>query len=358
LNENQIKDLTPLKNLRHLKELNLFNNYISELTALKDSKQLIRLNLGWNQISNIKPLKGLSQLIELDLSWNQISDIAPLKGLKDLTKLDLNINQIKDLSALKDLNKLVKLNLDKNQISELSGLKDLKNLQRLRLENNLLEELPVWITDFDMDIQWTDEYLDDDNNLIKGIVLYNNPLKSPPVEIVQQGKAAVKTYFEGPGKGESVDEIVIQSELQIKILPSNYLKLGDKMRIDISSRQGGYITLLFVSNSGEISRIFPNQYSKDSYIKANEKITIPEMFSGFNFVATEFGKQVLIGLLVKDKNRTSVFEDVLLTTLNQMRSNHIELYQLNQKFTDILKEKGLTNNQEWHIDISKYEVSD
>lgn len=64
---------------------------------------------------------------------------------------------------------------------------DLKNLSKLYLRNNQIKELPVWITQWDMDIT-LEEYAD-------GLNLYDNPIESPPVEVVKQGKEAILNYY-------------------------------------------------------------------------------------------------------------------------------------------------------------------
>jgi len=160
------------------------------IAPLKDLTQLTVLDLSENQISELSALKDLTQLTVLNLGVNQISELSALKDLKQLTKLDLRRNQISELSALKDLKQLTGLGLEGNQISELSALKDLSNLTLLWLQRNPIEVLPKWITEFDMDIQWTDNYPDN------SIVLYDNPLKSPPVEVVKQGKQAGSPHME------------------------------------------------------------------------------------------------------------------------------------------------------------------
>ncbi len=64
-------------------------------------------------------------------------------------------------------------------------------LTQLNLAGNPIRELPLWITDFNMQIQWKEYCLDNGY-----ITLFKNPLKSPPPEIVKQGKEAIKNYFE------------------------------------------------------------------------------------------------------------------------------------------------------------------
>jgi GTPase SAR1 family protein len=161
------------------------------ISLLKDLTNLTELNLRGNQIGDISQLKGLKKLRKLFLSDNHISDISPLKELKYLTKLNLSNNQVSDISPLKDLTKLTEVYLDKNQINNISPLKDIINLNRLDLTQNPIEKLPLWITDFLMEIRWSTSKYGIDGY----ITFHDNPLKIPPIEIVKQGKEAVKNYF-------------------------------------------------------------------------------------------------------------------------------------------------------------------
>ena len=70
-------------------------------------------------------------------------------------------------------------------------MKNLKKLKGLSLYDNPLEKLPSWITNFDLSIDWEAKW-----GREGFISLFNNPLKVPPVEIVKQGKEAIRNYFE------------------------------------------------------------------------------------------------------------------------------------------------------------------
>ncbi|MCP4971121.1 MAG: GTP-binding protein, partial [Arcobacter sp.] len=109
------------------------------------------------------------------------------KDLKQLNSLYLSSNQISDISFPKDLKQLNSLYLSYNQISDISFLKDLKQLNSLDLSDNKISELPVWITENRMEITL--------EQFGSGIILYENPLKKPPPEIIKQGKDAIKNYF-------------------------------------------------------------------------------------------------------------------------------------------------------------------
>jgi internalin A len=142
-----------LAELTHLTSLDLWESQISELAPLAKLKQLTSLYLHRNQISDLTPLAELKQLTSLYLGENQISDLTPLAGLKQLTGLDLSHNQITDLSPLLPL------------------------LQR--------EAAPLKL------VVWQS------GQILNGeINVANNPLQTPPLEIVEQGPAAVLRWFE------------------------------------------------------------------------------------------------------------------------------------------------------------------
>ncbi len=118
------------------------------------------------------------------------TEISCLKEFTHLTVLSLYDNQISDISPLKELTNLSVLRLCDNKISDISAinLKELTHLTTLDLRNNKISHLPREIVDLNMEILWYDDFSD-------VISLYGNPLESPPVEIVKQGREAVLNYF-------------------------------------------------------------------------------------------------------------------------------------------------------------------
>ena len=203
LSENQISDISFLKELGQLQSLHLSESQISDISFLKELGQLQSLNLWSNQISDISFLEELGQLQTLDLSRNQISDISFLKELGQLQTLDLSRNQISDISFLKELRQLQTLDLSSNQISDISVLQELPTLEMVNLSQNKLFTLPTWMTKLGLGINPKDErFL---SALEHGdIILGGNPIKTPPPEIVKQGKQSIRNFFQEVAKGEMV----------------------------------------------------------------------------------------------------------------------------------------------------------
>jgi len=79
----------------------------------------------------------------------------------------------------------------------------LNGLQRLKLEFNKIRFLSYWIIEFSKmninkchkhpyDEEDNETYVYEDNN---NLTIYLNPIESPPIEIIKQGKAAIKAWF-------------------------------------------------------------------------------------------------------------------------------------------------------------------
>ena len=206
LYENQITDLTPLRALTNLIDLDLRNNQVTDLMPLSTLINLEKLYLWENRITDLTPLRALTNLTKLWLDSNQITDLTPLCGLTNSRDLRLHNNQIVDLTPLSPLTSLIDLDLRNNQITDLTPLRELKHLGMLDIRNNRIEKLPPEITTWwpGMEIRWIYGLALGDLNL------YGNPLTDPPVEIVIQGKAAVKNYF---GEIEKGSVLFLESKL-------------------------------------------------------------------------------------------------------------------------------------------------
>ena len=177
------------------------SNKISSITKeISRLKGLTKLIISGNQISDISFLEKLTGLQFLDLQSSQISDISFLEKLTELQNLYLKNNQISDISFLKNLTKLQYLNLSSNQISDIRFLKNLTELHTLKLRYNPLKEIPKSIFQLKMKI-----YMEKQGG--KGLCLYGNPIESPPLEIIKQGKQSVLDWFEATK--EKLNEIKI-----------------------------------------------------------------------------------------------------------------------------------------------------
>ena len=136
LNENEISDITPLKDLTKLEYLEIQRNRIVDIKPLEKLTNLKFLKLYNNLIEDIAPLSNLTNLTGLDLHYNVtvggdeshkiiskgITDITPLKNLKNLTFLDLSANRIEDVSIIKGFDKIEHLDISGNRVKNYEGL--------------------------------------------------------------------------------------------------------------------------------------------------------------------------------------------------------------------------------------------
>jgi internalin A len=185
---NWLTDISVLVRLPKLAHLNLSDNKLTDLSVLKKLPNLTLLNLSENKLTDLSVLKGLSNIMQLYLGHAKLVDISALTELPNLTGLGLNDNQLTDISALAGLPNLTRLDLSNNQLTDISALAGLPNLTRLDLSNNKLENIPSQFFSRVWQIHLK-------NTFHSGINLFGNPLKTPPMEIVQKGRKAVLSYF-------------------------------------------------------------------------------------------------------------------------------------------------------------------
>ena len=122
VNNNKVSDLSPLRGLTALADLNLSYLTLTDISTLAELKQLTVLWLNNNNISDIFALSELEQLISLHLGNNNISDVSPLRGITQMEHLYLDNNNISDVSALAGLKQLTVLWLNNNNISDIFAL--------------------------------------------------------------------------------------------------------------------------------------------------------------------------------------------------------------------------------------------
>ena len=170
--------------------LNLWYCGLVQIDFLKALPNLTKLELGQNYLSDISVLEFLPNLTYLGLWDNQLSDISVLEFLPNLTYLGLSDNQISDISVLKYLPNLTHLHLENNHLNDLDPLISLTKLKFLDLRRNEIQVLPEWLLNFKLALKWENDF---DN---VGIYLAENPFVQPPIEIVKQGKEAIRSYYQ------------------------------------------------------------------------------------------------------------------------------------------------------------------
>jgi hypothetical protein len=157
LSSRDISNLTGIEHFRNLEVLNLNNNNITEVSALKTLTTLRELDLGYNQMINLRDANldeiAHINLVSLNLDHNliedenrriiRLSDISPLSEFLSLEALSLQDNTIDDWSPLIDLQNLKALNIAENKINNIEFLMDFTDLQSLNLRENDIQDISI-----------------------------------------------------------------------------------------------------------------------------------------------------------------------------------------------------------------------
>ncbi|MDI9869055.1 COR domain-containing protein, partial [Flectobacillus roseus] len=134
----------------------------------------------------------LTNLNSLDLRNNKITDIRFLEKLTNLNSLDLRNNKITDIRFLEKLTNLNSLDLRNNKITDFRFLEKLTNLNSLDLRSNQITDITPIVPLIQKGIAISLKEYDWEQN----INLYNNPITTPPLHIIEQGSEAILAWFE------------------------------------------------------------------------------------------------------------------------------------------------------------------
>lgn len=137
-----VLDITVLKNLTNLRELELYNSFeLHDLVPIEGLSKLERLTIYDNKLSDISIIKSFIHLKTLVLSTNNIEDASAISQCKDLEYLYLSDNKIRDIKFCGDLIQLKALIIPNNLINDITPLKKIENLRHLMVYYNEISDL-------------------------------------------------------------------------------------------------------------------------------------------------------------------------------------------------------------------------
>ena len=102
LGHNRLTSLKFITGLKKLQGLVITDNQVKDLSPLKELPNLVFLEANLNNIYDITPLAECENLIHVDFYSNHVSDLKPLYGLKNLKTICCADNRLEQ----KDLNKI------------------------------------------------------------------------------------------------------------------------------------------------------------------------------------------------------------------------------------------------------------
>ena len=124
-------DPQPISMLKNLKKLVIYAAGIDNLSFVAALNKLEVLECIINKIVDLTPLKNLKLLRELSLAENSIKDLSPLENLENLEKLDVSDNCIKSLASISKMKNLKIINFiyQRPFIEDLTPLANIENLR-------------------------------------------------------------------------------------------------------------------------------------------------------------------------------------------------------------------------------------
>eukprot|EP00294_Goniomonas_avonlea_P001535 CAMPEP_0114566360 /NCGR_PEP_ID=MMETSP0114-20121206/14842_1 /TAXON_ID=31324 /ORGANISM="Goniomonas sp, Strain m" /LENGTH=301 /DNA_ID=CAMNT_0001752749 /DNA_START=53 /DNA_END=958 /DNA_ORIENTATION=+ len=133
-----LNSISVLKTFKHIRYIDVSNNFIVDLSMLEGLPYLLSLNARKNNMMSLK-LPKLEFLQVLNVSENKLKAIDGLEAPM-LRYLYLTGNHIATVAGLDALEQLEKLELEKNKLKSAEGL-GLPQLKTLTLANNALESV-------------------------------------------------------------------------------------------------------------------------------------------------------------------------------------------------------------------------
>jgi Leucine-rich repeat (LRR) protein len=143
LENNQIADLTPIKDLKLVQSLTLASNKIESIAPLENFTKLQYLDLSKNAVKDLAPVAKMTNMRSLYLSQNKIESLAPVAGLNKIWTLYVAENPITDFAPVSQLKWLSSLDVRACNISDLAFLKPLTELNYVMLAENKIADLGV-----------------------------------------------------------------------------------------------------------------------------------------------------------------------------------------------------------------------
>ena len=134
INNQSVRDITPLANKEYLVELNMQNNPVSSLKPVEGSTLLELLNIENTQIADLGPLSKMNNLVTLNAGGTPVKALKPLSNLQRLENLFVNNTDVRSLSPIESIASLKQLKIYNTKVRA----KSVEQLQQKRLDLNIV----------------------------------------------------------------------------------------------------------------------------------------------------------------------------------------------------------------------------
>ena len=225
-------------------------------------------------ISNIPPgnVPSMGVLLFKDLRANRVTPFSQVLS----EDIKIILARAKDLK-LKEIK--IEANKTPEEIAQTNGLDYYVN-GSYRMEKTGLEIRSLLIETKTQNIQSS-----------ANIIIERKELNPHDLELIDTFSEEFKTAQREKSYQEHLEKLIatkpLKSPFKIKVwTDKKEYEVKDKIVFYIKSEKNGYLTILDVSPSENITVIFPNKFHRDNFIKAGVTYQVPSPDYGFNFQVT------------------------------------------------------------------------
>jgi len=136
-----IKSLEGLQHCKSRMKLDLENNEITDLAPIRELKLLQSIDLASNKIQSLEPISGLTAVQYLHIANNGLEDLSPLTGMVKMQSLYASGNKFKKLEPILPLKKLWTLDVSGSPIEDAGVIGELKGLQTINIKGCAIKSL-------------------------------------------------------------------------------------------------------------------------------------------------------------------------------------------------------------------------
>lgn len=142
VSQNHITDLSPLSTIPTLQLLDVSHNLIGNLDGISGATGMKWLTAENDSLSNIDVVASFPGLLSLDVAHNDLTDLSAISSLASLQRVYASDNMINDVSGLTSANaRLSMLDVANNRLTGLNGVQNLKRIQTLDISGNRISDL-------------------------------------------------------------------------------------------------------------------------------------------------------------------------------------------------------------------------
>jgi hypothetical protein len=150
-----------------------------------------------------------------------------------------------------------------------------------------------------------------------------------------------------------------EQDVSLTLLPGSSLRLGEALKVSVSSPIDGYLVLLDIDSADGLTQLFPNRFSGaagGNRIRANTPVVVPAPGQDFELTAVEpAGKGHIVALVVEDRVDLSKVLNAH-KDLEVVVDPHSYLQEISSELTRVWTDDSVNRRVKWSMREQAYEV--